>query len=132
MEALIREGERFDVVTAFEVLEHLSSPLQFLASAQKLLRPGGHAFFTVPNWNCPSVRSSTRPDWLPPIHLLFFSGSALQRAGELSGLTQVTTGVIRSDPLPRGIQPRARWLARRVLMRPREPLGLWLHGRLPA
>lgn len=131
VEELIAQGEKFDVVTAFEVLEHLSSPVQFLESAQKLLRPGGHAFFTVPNWNCATVQTSTRPDWLPPIHLLFFSESALRRAGELSGLARVSTGMIWSDPRPRGILPGARWLARRVLRRPREPLGLWLHGRLP-
>jgi SAM-dependent methyltransferase len=132
VEELIAAGEQFDVVTAFEVLEHLSSPRQFLASAQRLLRPGGHAFFTVPNWNCSTVQSSTRPDWLPPIHLLFFTESALWRAAELSGLVRVATGVIRSDPLPRRILPRARWLARRVLLRQREPLGVWVHGRFPA
>jgi spore maturation protein CgeB len=131
VEELIGQGEKFDVVTAFEVLEHLSAPVQFLASARTLLRPGGQAFFTVPNWNCATVRTSTRPDWLPPIHLLFFVESALRRAGELSGLTGLSTGMIWSDPRPRGILPGARWLARRVLRRPREPLGLWLHGRLP-
>ena len=132
VEELIHEGAQFDVVTAFEVLEHLSSPLPFLARAQRLLRPGGEAFFTVPNWNCSVVQNSTRPDWLPPIHLLFFSESSLRRAGEQSGLTDVATGVIRSDPLPRRMLAKARWLARRLLLRRSEPLGLWLHGRAPA
>ena len=132
VEELIEEGERFDVVTAFEVLEHLSSPVQFLSTVQRLLRPGGQVFLTVPNWNSAAVQNSTRPDWLPPIHLLFFTQSALRRAGELSGLARVTTGVIRSDPLPQETLPKARWLARRLLLRPREPLGLWMHGRLPA
>jgi SAM-dependent methyltransferase len=132
MEQLIANGDQFDIVTAFEVLEHLSDPLQFLTKAQRLLRPGGQAFFTVPNWNCRTVQSSTRPDWLPPIHLLFFTVSALQRAGELSGLRQVRTGVIWSDPLPHRMLPRVRWLARRVLRRSSEPLGLWLLGRRSA
>jgi SAM-dependent methyltransferase len=132
MEELIGKHQQFDVVTAFEVLEHLSSPLEFLTTAQKLLRPGGHAFFTVPNWNCTTVQRSTRPDWLPPIHLQFFSQSALERAGELGGLTHVDTGVIWSEPWPGGLLPRARWLARRALLRAREPLGLWLHGHRPA
>jgi 2-polyprenyl-3-methyl-5-hydroxy-6-metoxy-1,4-benzoquinol methylase len=131
VEELINDREQFDVVTAFEVLEHLSAPVQFLSTVQRLLRPGGQLFVTVPNWNSSAVQNSTRPDWLPPIHLLFFTESALRRAAELSGLAKVTTGVIRSDPLPRGTLPRARWLARRVLLRRREPLGLWMHGRLP-
>jgi SAM-dependent methyltransferase len=131
VEQLIAEGAQFDVVTAFEVLEHLSSPLAFVESIKRLLLPGGHAFFTVPNWECSTVQTSTRPDWLPPIHLLFFTQPALLRAGELSGLVSVATGLIRSDPLPRRILPKARWLARRALLRRSEPLGLWLHGRTP-
>jgi SAM-dependent methyltransferase len=132
IEQLIEQGEKFDVVTAFEVLEHLASPLQFLSTTQRLLRPGGQVFYTVPNWNCASVQNSTRADWVPPIHLLFFTQVALQKAGQLSGLARVTTGVIWSDPLPTGLLPRARWLVRRFLRRPREPLGLWMHGWLPA
>jgi SAM-dependent methyltransferase len=132
VEELIEQGERFDVVTAFEVLEHLTSPLQFLSSTMRLLRRGGQAFYTVPNWNCAVVQNSTRPDWMPPIHLLFFTQAALRYAGELGGLVGVTTGVIWTDPIPAGAVPRARWLARRLLRRPREPLGLWMHGWLPA
>ena len=128
VEELISQGEHFDVVTAFEVLEHLRSPLQFLSNIQKIVRPGGQTFFTVPNWDCAGVQSTTRPDWLPPIHLMYFTELALRRAGELSGLERVSTGVIWSDTQPRGGLAKARWAARRVLQRPRDPLGLWLHG----
>jgi spore maturation protein CgeB len=128
---LADEGEQFEVITAFEVLEHLSSPVAFLREAQRLLKPGGQAFVTVPNWECRTVQTSTRPDWLPPIHLLYFSEPALRRTGELAGFTRVSTGIIRADPLPAAAAPRLRWLARRVLLRPREPLGLWLHGWFP-
>jgi 2-polyprenyl-3-methyl-5-hydroxy-6-metoxy-1,4-benzoquinol methylase len=133
IEQFIEQGQQFDVVAAFEVLEHLRSPVQFLSTAKRLLRAGGQVFYTVPNWNCAEVQHSTRPDWLPPIHLQFFTQLALQQAGELSGLARVTTGVIWSDPMPaRGILPKARWLARRLLRRPHQPLGLWMHGWIPA
>jgi SAM-dependent methyltransferase len=124
--------ERFDVVTAFEVLEHLSSPVKFLTKLQRVVSPGGQVFCTVPNWDSAFVRNSSRPDWLPPIHLLFFNSESLRTAGERSGLVGVSTGVIQSDPLPAGATRRARWLARRLLGRPQEPLGLWLHGRTAA
>jgi SAM-dependent methyltransferase len=132
VEQLIEQGEQYDVVTAFEVLEHLSDPLRFLSNTKRLLRPGGQLFYTVPNWNCAVVQNSTRPDWVPPIHLLFFTREALHRAGELSGLGRVATGIISEDPLPTGAVPRARWLARRLLRRSRAPVGLWMHGWLPA
>jgi spore maturation protein CgeB len=132
VEELIEQGEQFEVVTAFEVLEHLTSPVEFLSRIQKLLSPMGQVFCTVPNWDSAVVRHSTRPDWLPPIHLLFFSPRSLKAVAEQSGLVAVTTGVIRSDPMPRGTGRRARWLARRLLRRPREPLGLWVHARIAA
>jgi 2-polyprenyl-3-methyl-5-hydroxy-6-metoxy-1,4-benzoquinol methylase len=128
---LADEGERFEVITAFEVLEHLSSPIDFLQEIQCLLKPGGQAFLTVPNWECRTVQTSARPDWLPPIHLLYFNEPALRRTGELSGFTRVSTGTIRADPLPAAPVPQLRWLARRILLRSRELLGLWLHGWLP-
>jgi SAM-dependent methyltransferase len=131
VEELVEAEERFDVVTAFEVLEHLSDPLEFILNAKRLLRPGGQIFCTVPNWQCETVQTSKRPDWLPPIHLLFFSRPSLQRLGELAGLRTVITGFIRGDPLPSRAIPRVRWLTRRFRLQPREPLGLWLHGRLP-
>jgi SAM-dependent methyltransferase len=131
VEELGTAGEQFDVVTAFEVLEHLSAPVEFLSHVRKLVRPGGQIFCTVPNWNSAVVRSSTRPDWLPPIHLLFFDSSSLRALAERSGLTRVRTGLIWSDPMPTSAGARTRWLARRLLGRPQEPLGIWVHGWVP-
>jgi cyclopropane fatty-acyl-phospholipid synthase-like methyltransferase len=132
VEELVEEEQQFDVITAFEVLEHLSDPVGFLSNARRLLKPGGQAFCTVPNWNSKTVQTSARPDWLPPIHLLFFTPVALQTVGEMSGFINVATGLIRSDPLPAGALSRARWLTRRLRLRPREPLGIWLHAWTPA
>lgn len=41
----------FDVVTCLEMLEHVPSPRQIVASVATLLRPGGHAFFSTINRN---------------------------------------------------------------------------------
>jgi SAM-dependent methyltransferase len=132
VDELIEREERFDVITAFEVLEHLSQPVEFLLNAKRLLRPGGQVFCTVPNWESKTVQTSTRGDWLPPIHLMFFSRPALQKLGEVAGLANVSTGVIRTDPLPPRPMAKLRWLTRRIRLQSREPLGLWIHGRLTA
>ena len=41
----------FDVVTCLEMLEHVPSPPQVIASAAKLVKPGGHVFFSTINRN---------------------------------------------------------------------------------
>src|SRR4029078_5001537 len=127
IEDLAEEGERFEVITAFEVLEHLSSPVEFLRETQRLLKPGGHAFFMVPNWNCRTVQTSSRPYWLPPIHLLCFSEPDLLRTGWLAGFSRVSTGTIRADPLPAAAASSVRSLPRRVSVPAREPPALSRH-----
>jgi len=40
-EELARSGERYDAVLALEVVEHVAEPAHFLATAARLVRPGG-------------------------------------------------------------------------------------------
>lgn len=40
-EALIDAGERFDIVLALEIVEHVADPTQFIATCRNLVRPGG-------------------------------------------------------------------------------------------
>ncbi len=42
---------QYDIVTCLEMLEHVPSPAQIIASAHTLLRPGGQAFFSTINRN---------------------------------------------------------------------------------
>jgi glycosyltransferase involved in cell wall biosynthesis/2-polyprenyl-3-methyl-5-hydroxy-6-metoxy-1,4-benzoquinol methylase len=46
---LLRETDRYDVVIASEVLEHMEDPLAFLRTLQALLRPEGMLILTTPN-----------------------------------------------------------------------------------
>lgn len=41
----------FDVITCLEMLEHVPDPESIVASAAKLLKPGGHLFFSTINRN---------------------------------------------------------------------------------
>src|SRR4030095_9270985 len=47
---------RFDAVTFWAVMEHLTEPRPFLQKAASILKPGGHCFILVPNMNSLAVR----------------------------------------------------------------------------
>lgn len=69
----------YDVVTLFDVLEHVTNPLQFLASISRLIKPGGLLVVQAPNLD--SLMAAVLRDkwaWLcPPDHLYHFSASTL-------------------------------------------------------
>lgn len=96
----------FDVITLFEVLEHLYEPAQALAEARRILRPQGLLAIQVPN-DHGSYRSQVfRPDnrwWvIPPLHLFFFTAETLTRWLRQVGFEPVyvgTTGSLGSDLL---------------------------------
>jgi len=46
----IEESSR-DIVTMFEVIEHLPDPVAFLRRAEMVVRPGGLIYMTTPNFN---------------------------------------------------------------------------------
>lgn len=41
----------FDVITSFEVIEHINNPVEEIRNINKILRTGGLFYFTTPNFN---------------------------------------------------------------------------------
>jgi SAM-dependent methyltransferase len=109
-----------DVATAFEVLEHVADPVGLI---RKMATVAPELFFTVPNWDWAPLHETTRPDWIPPIHLGFFRTASLRMAIEQAGLRVLASGVIGSDT-----STGLKRLRRRLLKRPNEPMGLWVHA----
>jgi len=46
-----KEPEKYDVVTCMEMLEHVPDPASVIAACSKLVKPGGHVFFSTLNRN---------------------------------------------------------------------------------
>lgn len=71
----------YDVITLFDVLEHVSDPVMFLAKIKRILKPDGLLIVQTPNLD--SLMAELLRDkwaWLsPPDHLFHFSSSTLPR-----------------------------------------------------
>jgi 2-polyprenyl-3-methyl-5-hydroxy-6-metoxy-1,4-benzoquinol methylase len=97
MESLSDE-EKFDTVYAFELIEHVLSPMRFFDMAGRLLAPGGYLIFTTPNVNC-SLYVGEESGWLGYVssfeHLYFLSPEIMAeycRRTEFSVVQWMTTG----------------------------------------
>jgi len=77
------KDSEFDVVSMFELVEHLADPRMFLAKAQEVLAPGGLLFVTTPNRVSLDARLAGS-NWraYDPEHLVLFSPP------QLSGLVR--------------------------------------------
>lgn len=111
--------ERFDLITMWDVMEHLANPGAFLMQARNLLAENGIFFAKIPGFGSLSVRLSGYAPRLggillgAPAHVQFFSDTSLRRLFEDCGFTYelIHWGSIRQPP--RGGSPR-RQLARKV------------------
>jgi len=123
----------FDIITFFEVLEHLDNPLAFIDNVKKLLKPGGRIIMSVPSRD---RMLANLYDWdFPPYHLsrwnvtaisnLFakigFKINSIKYSDETMHFLELFTGLLRK--MPSRFRP-GRLLGSR-------PEG-WLFIRLPA
>lgn len=91
-------GHEFDVITSFEVIEHLSYPAQEVASIAKLLRKGGLFYCTTPNFSSlmRHYLKSTYNVINYPEHLSYFTKRTLVRLARMHDLFPVkflSTGI---------------------------------------
>jgi 2-polyprenyl-3-methyl-5-hydroxy-6-metoxy-1,4-benzoquinol methylase len=93
--------DSFDLIVAFDILEHLSSPWTFLSQVKNLLRPGASLVLSTPNTH--SWERYLRPDaWSgasDPQHKTLFSVYSLNFLTQRAGfVTKSIAAPIRSCP----------------------------------
>lgn len=115
-------GERFDVVTMWDVIEHVADPSGEIGKAYELLKPGG--WLVVHTMDISSLIAKLmgpRWPWLMDMHIHYFSQKSLQQMLEKNGFEVVWSGA-------EGRYLRLNYLISRVgaLNRPLGRLANWL------
>ncbi len=90
--------EMFDIITSFEVIEHINNPIEEIKNFNALLRKGGLVYLTTPNFNSIS-HTLLREKWTIfnyPEHLSYYTPSTLKKLFESAGFKKKlikTTGI---------------------------------------
>lgn len=114
-ETVEQHRRQYDVVTCFNVLEHVADPQALLAAALARVKPGGSLVLTTPNPGCIHARIKGVRRWNmvdPPHHLNLFTRQALATLLGRHGLT-----LVRYDTLSTYINFVRRIDTRKLLFR---------------
>jgi SAM-dependent methyltransferase len=100
------EGE-YDVVTVLSVLEHVNRPRDFLREVARLLKPGGAAYFIVPNVDSLACRvlHERAATFDGRNHLVYFSPRTLRDVLSREGFE-----VLRTRTRVASLDPVLEWL----------------------
>jgi 2-polyprenyl-3-methyl-5-hydroxy-6-metoxy-1,4-benzoquinol methylase len=93
--------ERFEVIFAGDVIEHLSNPGAFLTRCRAHLAPGGVFLITTPNaFNLFTMSDmlTHREPQVHPEHTMYFTGTTLTRLLTNNGLAVQEIGTLFTQP----------------------------------
>jgi SAM-dependent methyltransferase len=85
------QGDKYDVVTMWDVIEHLRDPIEVVSSLRRVLAPGG--FLIVETGNYENwLRLSEKDDWGLYLfdHQFYFSPKSLEKMLSAAGLSDCT------------------------------------------
>jgi len=119
VEDVIEGKQSFDLLTAFELFEHLHEPGRFLKTALELLKPGGYLLLTTLSGHGFDIQTlwERSKSVQPPHHLNFFNPGSmellLRRCGyeviEISTPGKLDWDIVEGMILQEGVRPGRFW-----------------------
>ncbi|MBU3662888.1 MAG: class I SAM-dependent methyltransferase [Bacteroidetes bacterium] len=85
----LAQPETYDVVCAFQVLEHVPQPAQFMKAAVAAAKKGGKIIMAIPSADSYAAHFPNHALNLPPHHVSLWTDKNLSNMAELFGLTLV-------------------------------------------
>lgn len=90
--------EEFDIITSFEVIEHINNPIDEISNMKMILRDGGIIYVTTPNFNSllRYILKSNYDVITFPEHLSYYTPKTLSRLFTINNFKKVkiqTTGI---------------------------------------
>lgn len=84
---------KFDLVTCFDIVEHVQDPFIFLASLKRLLNPGGLLVLTTPDpeHSLAKIMGTKWPMLQPMQHTIIFSKSGLKSVLDQTGFEELVS-----------------------------------------
>jgi SAM-dependent methyltransferase len=112
-EHALEQGARFDLVTSFQVLEHVEDPLALLRTMRRLLADDGKLVLTTPNKQ--DLLMQLSPELFAPFfyrtaHRWYFDASSLERCAARAGFRGVEVSTVHRQ----GLYNAFGWLRERV------------------
>lgn len=122
--------EPFDLITLWDVVEHVEEPDQLIAEAVSRLAPGGMLVVETGNYQCAGRILSDRKWWNFQLdHRWYFAPPQLRAILESAGLDRINLAdrVLRPwwKGSPEAKQPRLMSLIKSILMKPSQPMNAW-------
>jgi SAM-dependent methyltransferase len=106
-EYLVEHGDRklqFDVITLWDVIEHIRNPLDYLREMRGVIRPGGLVYISTPNglaklWKLKlyklfSIEIDLRGEFMPWEHVFYYSPRSLEYLLRKSGFKMLKLGAV--------------------------------------
>lgn len=88
------DGQTFDVITMWDVIEHVSDPSAEMAKAYQLLKPGGWLVaHTMDIDSLTAKLMGNRWPWLMDMHLHYFSQKSIAKMLQKNGFEVVWSGI---------------------------------------